>query len=411
MLVLGIIICFFLEPINMHSIISQFLLDLPLLGYNIHSVTIIDPNRPKVISTQNLSKYKPFYKHGIRTFVRVIPLVSELKLRDANLRKGNELFVIFNNFDKFSLRSSAEEDVLCEIIQTTHPNDYLVFETDHRDNKNNTFQKCINSSGNSNIFMFWFVMEKSIIERIELMDQISHHAQIFWYELDTGFSINMTSSNFQMQRFNLNGLELNAITSIWKPFVFNVNKEVNKDGSVMDVPNGMYIDIMNVLCSRLNITIRYHDTHRPEKSWSNMAERVFSGEYDLAVTGFSQTLQRHKIADFSIGLTTTSTRLIYLKSSTSYKWMAYLYPMRLDAWLGTLVYYVGAVFIILSMEIVVVFGIENNWPTPLDRLSANFAFIYPLFAMVGRRYPTEPVTLSIRIAFLSMSFGGFVLIR
>ena len=409
MLVLGLITCFFLEPINMHSIISHFLRDLPLLGYNIHSVTIIDPNRPKIFSTQHLSKYKLFYKHGIRAFVRVIPLVPRLNLRDANLRKGNELFVIFSNFDKFSNRSSAEEDVSCEIIQTTHPNDYLVFERDHRDNKNNTFQKCINSSGNTNIFKFWFVMEKSIIERIELMDQIHHHAQIFWYKLDTGFSIN--ASNLQMQRFNLNGLQLNAITSIWKPFVIEVNKEVNKNGSVMDVPNGMYIDIMNVLCSRLNITIRYHDTHQPDKSWSNMAERVFSGEYDLAVTGFSQNLQRHKIADYSIGLTKTSTRLIYRKNDTFYKWMAYLYPMHLDAWLGTIVYYVGAVFSILSMEMVVIFAIENKWPTPLDLRSANFAFTYPLFALVGRRYPIEPIKLSIRIAFLSISFGGFVLIR
>ena len=243
------------------------------------------------------------------------------------------------------------------------------------------------------------------------MDQISHHAQMFWYKLDTGFSMNMNASYFKMQRFNLNGLQLNAITSIWKPFVIEVNKEVNKDGSVMDVPNGMYIDIMNVLCSRLNITIRYHDTHHPEKSWSNMAERVFSGEYDLAVSGFSQTLQRRKIADFSIGLTTTSTRLIYRKSALYYKWMAYLYPMHLDAWLGTLVYYVGAVFIILLMEIFVIFGIEYNWSTPLDILSAKFAFTYPLFALVGRRYPTEPAKMSIRIAFLSISFGGFVFIR
>ena len=46
----------------------------------------------------------------------------------------------------------------------------------------------------------------------------------------------------------------------------------------------------------------------------------------------------------------------------------------------------------------------------LDELSVSQSVIFVLLAQLGRRFPREPKSFSLRLAFASISFGGFIVI-
>ena len=390
------------------------LLDSHLLFDNIHATTVlVDGCELTTNSIPKYSKYKELYKNNTGSFIRVLTTNNIFKLNGSNIHNQDELLVVLHTAHKVNLGSTLETGKNCEIILKHYQTHYVIIIDIRENNISSIYERC-SRSFNPNRFLYHFDGGHKMIPLKEHRDTRHYSNKLYnksfiVHTPSVGLSNPRTVNSHKKK--DLNGLVLNAITSVWKPYVTDIGKDIDQHGKLVDSPKGMYIDILNILCIRLNVTIRYHNTHRPENGWSDMVKRVSFGDYDLAVTGFSHTLKRRQLSDFSIGLTKTSLRIIYRKNMAPNKWKAFLHPLRSDAWTCTLLYYMATVCVIFLLEIFLIFGKMYKISKAQSMQSAKFAFLHPLFSLMGRRYSTEPNSTSIRIAFLAISFGGIIFLR
>lgn len=170
----------------------------------------------------------------------------------------------------------------------------------------------------------------------------------------------------------------------WIPFI-NSNLE------------GVYVDIWNVLEQNLNFTTQLTST---EANWNSMMYSVNNGTFDLVLTGNSLTLTRHSFVDFSLPLMDTSLRLVYLRSSKSTKWLTYFKSYLTDSWLAILAS-LATIFILFAS--IIFLSPFKDWS-----MKTLIAFLY--LSHLGRRFPREPRKMSLKVAFVSVSFCGFMLI-
>ena len=82
--------------------------------------------------------------------------------------------------------------------------------------------------------------------------------------------------------------------------------------------------------------------------WTTMINAVANKEYDLLLSGNSQTGSRAKLVDFSFAIIPTSLRIIFMKGRDSANWLVYFNAFLTDSWqampgliLATLFLYVG----------------------------------------------------------------------
>ena len=188
---------------------------------------------------------------------------------------------------------------------------------------------------------------------------------------------------------------------MWPPFITKLQME---DELKVD---GLYYDIWQVLQSRLNFTTSVTKSSVPSGIWSSMTNSVKQKEYDLVLTGNSQTWSRSKFVDFSFAITPSTLRMFYLRDSESLNLSLYVNSFHSSSWIAVTTSLI-CLFVLVSSVIVLSnhFGITDE--------SYNFgvktlgAFLY--LSHIGRRFPKEPQDISLRTAFVTISLSGFMII-
>ena len=187
---------------------------------------------------------------------------------------------------------------------------------------------------------------------------------------------------------------------MWPPFITKLQME---DELKVD---GLYYDIWLVLQSRLNFTTSVTKSSVPSGIWSSMTNSVKRKEYDLVLTGNSQTWSRSKFVDFSFAITPSTLRMFYLRDSESLNLSLYVNSFHSSSWIAVTTSLI-CLFVLVSSVIVLSnhFGITDE--------SYNFgvktlgAFLY--LSHIGRRFPKEPQEISLRTAFVTVSLSGFMI--
>ena len=411
----ALLIVLFFKLCNSEHLLTDFLLDSHQFFPNMQGINIVLNNltQTKSVSFLRHMKIKSLYKNRERNFIRTMSCSNARNMVPAKSSKGHDIFLLY--FDTTANSSSYNNQIscLCDAIKSTNMTDYILFERQTHNSIYKFFEECL-MLPSRRIFLLHITDDPKTIEILEVYtlrrdSKRLQYKSIGVYQPESNFSKVEIPSFYEAK--DVNGLIFDAVTAKWPPFVSSIRQTRNVDGEIFYTPKGMYIDIMEILSNRLNITFVYHpSTQKPGYQWHDMVERVSIGEYELAITGFSQTLKRHELVDFSLGLMETSLRIIYKKHKIQDKWTTYLYPFHFNTWSYTLYYSISAAVTILIMETLIMLSQNRNGFNYALLLKTKYSLL-SLFALVGRRYHLEPTSTSIRVAFFAISFGGFIIIK
>ena len=179
------------------------------------------------------------------------------------------------------------------------------------------------------------------------------------------------------------------------------------DGSATRlVPIGLFIDILDLLQEKLNFTIDckkevgYHE-------WNSMNDMMNEGSLDIVATGIRHDFERSWKMDLPQHLIESEMRIIYPKFElNTVNWYAYSGSLRFDSWIGILCYLVAlvAIFFILNF---LSRGTEHSFD--VSDLSNSLVTAY--MSVLGKSVPQEVGMKSPRLALVSVTFGGFILIN
>ena len=151
-------------------------------------------------------------------------------------------------------------------------------------------------------------------------------------------------SNIWERRSNLQGRQFNAAIGHWRPFTYNIQpKEVGKTVKTAD---GYVMDVMEYLKNQMNFTLNLTYV----KGWSNIVNLIHEKKFELGCTGFSHTLSRSKLVDFSFPMAATSLRMFYARDPTVINWSLYFYSFQMESWFGFILSFIlsTGVFLLIS---------------------------------------------------------------
>ena len=170
---------------------------------------------------------------------------------------------------------------------------------------------------------------------------------------------------------------------------------------------GFYYDVWQVLENRLNFTTSVTKSSVSSGIWSSMMKSVKAQEYDLVLTGNSQTARRAKTLDFSFAITPSTLRMFYLRDSESLNLSLYINSFHSQSWLAI----ISSIFTLFILVTSLIF-LANHLGITTQKYDFGIrtlsAFLY--LSHLGRRFPKEPQEVSLRTAFFSISFCGFMII-
>ena len=138
-----------------------------------------------------------------------------------------------------------------------------------------------------------------------------------------------------------------------------------------------------------------------------MMNSVKRQEYDLVLTGNSQTFNRAKFLDFSFPITPSTLRMFYLRDSESVNLSLYINSFHSMSWLSIITSLL-CLFILVSSVIFLANHLGITAKKYDFGIKTLGAFLY--LSHIGRRFPKEPQEISLRTAFVSISFCGFMII-
>ena len=151
-------------------------------------------------------------------------------------------------------------------------------------------------------------------------------------------------------------------------------------------------------------------------SWDLAIERVSEKKVDMSISGYSITSQRAKNVDFSFPIFQQSFKLFYPLREVNARWGQYAKPFYPDTWGVILIYSVGSGLIIAGIIHFVCDTIfQPNRTAGLrtfQLLKETFlkSLSFSAISLMGRRFPIEPRTMSARMAFVTISAVGFIII-
>ena len=138
-----------------------------------------------------------------------------------------------------------------------------------------------------------------------------------------------------------------------------------------------------------------------------MMNSVKRKEYDLNLTGNSQTFNRAKSLDFSFPITPSTLRIFYLRDSESLNLSLYINSFHSMSWLSIITSLL-CLFILVSSVIFLANHLGITTKKYDFGIKTLGAFLY--LSHIGRRFPKEPQEMSLRTAFVSISLSGFMII-
>ena len=363
---------------------------------------------------------------------RLHSIVSLAKKMTKNYQ-NNAYFLATNNITKYKGTKSPQNDLMwlpfefkhyyldCQVL-TSFSRDrkskkhILLFTERHR-NVNDYFKHC-EIDFNSEIVVYYRHTRTKVLPRIrfeEIYKIKQHHRKLSRNILgesspnSNGINIHGLKTFIWKRRKNLQGVNFNAITELWKPEVVNFTTSKNSVENDVVYPIGYFPDIMKHLMSTLNFSVT---TTLPEKrnNFDYLVEMVRKGEYDIGYQGFFWTPFKNDLVDFSYGIVPASFGLYYIKQSTSFRFDVFLESFHVGAWSALVLYALAVIYgyIIIAL----IFGRRTTELSFLRKVITNFKtatnFVLRLF--IGKRISTEPSWLSSRLAFFVLVLSGFFIL-
>ena len=202
------------------------------------------------------------------------------------------------------------------------------------------------------------------------------------------------------RRSDLMGQTFRGLLSVWHPYITSFGPITSGEGHDQQAfveAEGMFIDLITMVGLSLNFSVT---AERPVRNWSKMVSLVANKTYDIGITGYSQTFERSELVDFSTAFSSAAIRLFFPATVRTHGFFVYLGSFKLAAWAGLCLV---MTVLCLALSTITFFDIGGNF-------TAISSTVFVFFAQIGRRFPMEPKNTAMRIAFVSVSFGGFIVI-
>ena len=218
------------------------------------------------------------------------------------------------------------------------------------------------------------------------------------FDSESGFRL-IDPRSLPERRKDFQGAQFRAYTAVWYPYVIEV-EEVKQAGNNKTIyrPKGLYIEMMDVLTATLNFTVEY--VPKPGKPWASMIMGLNKQDApEMAVTGFSQSVNRFKLVKFSHYLLQTTLGMSYLIKPTTIGWEGYLSTFLTPTWVAIIV---GAFMSVAAISIILFVSKQGSYLTPLAVVG---------LCLISKSPPSvKKQNLSFKIALVVLSFSGFVII-
>ena len=118
--------------------------------------------------------------------------------------------------------------------------------------------------------------------------------------------------------------------------------------------------------------------------------------------------------DFSFPIFQQSFKLFYPLREVNTRWGQYAKPFYPDTWGVIVIYSFGSGLIIAGIVHFVCDSLfqpkETTGPFPFLKETYLKSLTFSAISLMGRRFPTEPRTISARMAFVTISAVGFIVI-
>ena len=404
--------------------LEQFVSNLHEVLPEVHTINIVryHSNQNGNINSNEIFALTKLFKNNtmLYTQISMIKNMSAANLISSRHHTDGFIFVYDILQNKEPTISTLSSNI-CGLLTSVNKKDYIIIQAPNLNQTLSLLSVCPLTYG-KNVMAFYNIRKHHYQTDIILKEfyKMTRTSQEILHRNIVRYSYGANGEELLQKqiptsvggRATASGLIFHAVTAVWPPFVTKIIKYSNKYNQTRYKPEGLYIDIINIVINRLNATIQYHGV---SQKWSEMVQSVSSGRYDLGATGFSQNSKRYELVDFSFGLMTTSLRIVYPRFSKTDEWKTHFHPFRTESWLYICGYAaVTSILLWVANALIVIIGSNSNHGLCFEiEMIHNFfqSAAFSMLSLIGKRYPIEPKKLGIRIAFFGISFCGFILIR
>ena len=301
---------------------------------------------------------------------------------------------------------------ICELINTTNVNPYnsiLMYVT----NSSKQYLKMVLSTDcdleyNSNIFLYYEVNNTTLFVDEVYKISTNHNnlieVPLLEYNAKADAVTYLSPKEKWKRRSDLRGITFEAFVKSFKPYV--IHNENNPDGEIgcANTFEGMFIEMMRELEVKLNFTVDKKVEN--QEGYNEVIDKLENKEKDMAIGVFSFTFDRSKSVDFSVAIHEDKSALLYLKKDFNIKWGSYARPFHPDSWMA-----VGAYVVITALAVVMLSCANHDFTSSYYfSMTTGKAFLFSLYSTIAKGFPSEPDSIACRIAFVTISFAGFIII-
>ena len=393
-----------------YTLVEKFLKkigDVDTFGSQNH-ISVISPgyyyNSMMKVTLKKSNEYHLLYKDLFpNQFASVLKSIHEV---NKTVNNSPTLYIL-----PFILYNSSK---LCELIHATSVNEYNTIMMNVNNPPKHYLKMVLSNFCNlnykSNFFLYYEVNTTTVlvdeIYKINPNDSLLVQKQYFRYDIENDLIDYILPKEKLKRRNDLKGIAFDGVAKPFKPYVIHKTEVIKDEDEITNINifDGMFIEIMSELEIRLNFSVTLNFPHK--KDYNKVVNMISKNEKDMAIGVFSFTYDRSKIIDFSSAIHEDKSALLYLKKDFNVKWASYARPFYPESWSAVCAH------VIFTAVAIVVFSSINRDFTVSYYLSATTgkAFLFSVYSTIAKRFPTEPDSIACRIAFVTISFAGFILI-
>ena len=203
------------------------------------------------------------------------------------------------------------------------------------------------------------------------------------------------------RRKNLKGMIFDGLAIPLRPYVTHTKSSKVSPSEF----SGLFVEVIDVLGAALNFTVNKNLPKRYD--YNELIRTISMKKADIGIGIISITYDRSFLVDFSLSIKEERNSLFYPKTRVKIKWMGYLRPFSADSWIAIILQVLITAFVIGVFSVISRDFISSNTFLP----TVSRSLVFSTYSAIAKRFPFEPKTFTCRVAFLSISLAGFVLIN
>ena len=345
------------------------------------------------------------YARNVQTFT---PLYSNF-YASVNMLKN----VTWNNQNESTLTivvDVLDATKICELAITANlnPYNYYLIYVPNFGSPTESLHEC-EINYNTNFYIYYLEKHLSLIciEEVYRISKTSYleHNLLAKYDPMKDIVSYFSSSVKWARRDNLKGTKFDAFAMPFEPYVIQ-----KKNASIKNVRgnenefSGMMIDVIEVLGDRLNFTVT--KCLPPKYDYNEVVKMVSNRSKDMILGMVAMTYDRSLLVDFSLAIKEEKSGLFYPKIEDQILYHGYTRPFYSDSWFAVI-----AQILISSLVVCWLSLFSNDFAkSGVFSATALKALIFSILSTLAKRFPIEPKSFACRIAFITVSLTGFVII-